>query len=111
MQAAAGELRACETFDELYRLVTEKIGGIQSMGVLTNYDVATRIGAHLDLAPDRVYLHAGTARGASAVLRINGREAISRFELPAAFRRLRSYEAEDCLCIFWRDLHQLVERP
>jgi hypothetical protein len=55
---------------------------------------------------ERVYLHAGAARGAKA-LGIEGRDSITPSELPAAFRRLRAYEMEDCLCIFKDDLERL----
>lgn len=104
LQECAAGIQGCETFNELHELVQREIGGI---GMLTVYDVATRIGAHLDLAPERVYLHAGTAAGAKA-LGLVGRETLSRADLPKAFRRLRAYEIEDCLCLYKT---QLLEVP
>jgi hypothetical protein len=49
LQKATAELQACQTFDKLCELVRRKIGGIWGVGVLTVYDVATRIGARMDL--------------------------------------------------------------
>ena len=51
----------------MLRLVERELMGIRGIGVLTVYDVATRIAAHLDLEPARVYVHAGTAEGARAL--------------------------------------------
>jgi hypothetical protein len=105
----AAEIQGCETFKELHELVQREIGGIPGIGVLTVYDVATRIGAHLDLAPRRVYLHAGTAAGAKA-LGLEGRETLNRVELPKAFRRLRTYEIEDCLCLYKTQLLEVAKQ-
>src|ERR1700736_773729 len=67
LQEAAAEIRGCRKFAYLHELVWREIGSIAGIGRLTVYDVATRIGAHLDLDPERVYLHAGTAAGAKAL--------------------------------------------
>jgi len=71
------------------------------------YDLTTWIGAYLGLSPDRIYLHASAAEGARAILRTTGRQTIARSELPAAFRRLRCSECEDCLCIYKSDLARI----
>jgi hypothetical protein len=107
LQEAAAEIRGCQTFADLHDLVRREIGGIAGIGRLTVYDVATRIGAHLDLAPERVYLHAGTAAAAKA-LGIKAGETVSRAALPDAFRRLRAYEIEDCLCLYKRQLARIA---
>jgi hypothetical protein len=109
LQDCADELRGCETFHDLYKLVRQEIGGIHGIGILTVYDVATRIGAHLDLAPEFVYLHAGTADGAAA-LGFAGRDTLDRMDLPRAFRRLRAYEVEDCLCSYKDQLKELAQK-
>lgn len=108
--AASGDLSQCETFDELYEFVDDAIGAVQGIGILTTYDVTIRIGARLGLEPDYVYLHAGTAAGARAILPLSGRRRISRAELPRPFRRLRCYEVEDCLCIYEEDLARITIR-
>lgn len=109
LQECADEFRGCKTFHDLYRLVRREISGIHGIGILTVYDVATRIGAHLDLAPELVYLHAGTADGAAA-LGFNRRGTISRIALPKAFRRLQAYEIEDCLCSYKDQLKELAQK-
>jgi hypothetical protein len=110
LQECADQLRGCETFDDLYKLVKREIWGIHGIGILTVYDVATRIGAHFDVAPIQVYLHAGTADGAVA-LGFHRRGTLDRMDLPRAFRRLRSYEAEDCLCMYKEQLIELSQKP
>jgi hypothetical protein len=110
LQECANELRACETFDELHSLIHSKIHPINGIGPLVVYDVATWIGACRGLHPDRVYLHSGTAKGARAMVPILGRKTISRSELPAAFRRLRCCEIEDCLCTYADDLARIETR-
>ena len=56
--------------------------------------------AHLGLAPERVYLHAGTREGARALGLGRGRDALDLDELPGEFGSLTPAEAEDCLCIY-----------
>jgi hypothetical protein len=109
LQGCAEEMRGCDTFDDLHAVIHREIFPIRDIGDLVVYDVATWIGAHLGLNPERVYLHAGAAEGAKA-LGIRGRETVGRSELPAAFRRLRCCEAEDCLCIFKDDLARIARR-
>jgi hypothetical protein len=104
---SAAELRGCQTFAELHELVRGRIGGIMGIGALTVYDVAHHLGAHLGLEPEAVYLHAGTARGARALGLDHTAESLQMAELPAAFRRLRPDEAEDCLCLYQEELEAI----
>ena len=61
------QLRACKSFLELMQ-ISEKVGeGFWAHPGLTVYDTALRIGAHLDIMPDRIYLHAGVKEGAKAL--------------------------------------------
>jgi hypothetical protein len=60
-------LQSAKTFEELHRVILNKIGDIQGIGELTVYDIAVRIGAELNLAPAVVFLHAGTRIGAKAL--------------------------------------------
>ena len=96
------------TFDELHEVVRRTIGPLRGIGELAVYDVAYRIGAHLGLAPDRVYLHAGTREGARA-LGLGG-TVLLKNELPKAFHRLSPGEIEDCLGIYTDDLWRLAGR-
>lgn len=99
-------IQACEQFHDLFELVETQILPIPDIGSLVVYDVATWVGSYLDLEPDRVYLHAGAAKGAAA-LGLKNRKTILPTELPSAFCRLRCCEIEDCLCIYKDDLSRL----
>lgn len=104
LQACAQEIAGCGSFPDLYAIIRRELLGIYGIGHLTAYDVATRIGAHLPLEPDRVYLHAGTADGARELGLNHRRESLAVEELPLPFQRLRPREIEDCLCIYKRAL-------
>jgi hypothetical protein len=99
---------AVATFDELHEVVRTTIGPLRGIGELAVYDVAYRIGAHLGLEPDKVYLHAGTREGARA-LDLGG-ATLWKDELPKAFHRLSVGEIEDCLCSYKGDLWRLAGR-
>lgn len=100
LQTASANLTQCLSFEELHTYIRQEIGGIRGIGKLTLYDVTTRIGAYLNLEPERVYLHAGTAQGAKA-LGLNHRvESLHPAALPQAFNQLIPREIEDCLCIY-----------
>lgn len=93
-----------KSFDDLFSLVETKVGGITGIGELYIYDTSLRIGAKLGLLPTKVYLHAGTRKGAQA-LGFKGRvRTVEVSELPSELRQLEPYEIEDVLCIFAGDL-------
>jgi hypothetical protein len=104
--AVAHRLRTAASFTELHDLVHAAIQDIEGIGPLTVYDIATRIGGHLRLEPEVVYLHAGTAEGAKA-LGLNDRNTLSPALLPPAFQALRPREIEDCLCIYADELRRI----
>jgi hypothetical protein len=106
LRAAARFLRNCRSFAELHHVIRAEIGVIHGVGPLTIYDIATRIGGHVGLEPDMVYLHAGTSEGAKA-LGLDGAETLAPTGLPPAFRALRPREMEDCLCIYASKLSRL----
>ena len=87
----------------------ERSAASSVIGRLTVYDVTTRIAAHLGLTPECVYMHAGTAVGAKA-LGLEATKTIGPMELPEAFRRLRPYEIEDCLCLYKRQLLEIARQ-
>src|SRR5262249_18052851 len=93
LQARAKELRGAKSFSELHDLIERQIKPIHGIGDLAIYDIAHRIGAHLGLAPDAVYLHAGTREGARA-LNLSGK-TIQVGEMPRQFRKLTAAEIED----------------
>lgn len=100
LRAIPGEIQKCSSFEALHDLIEREIGGIDDIGLLTVYDVATRIGAHLELEPEKVYLHSGTKEGARALGLGRRRKTLEPAELPAEFGRLSAREIEDCLCLY-----------
>lgn len=92
-------------FETLHALVADALRPINGIGDLTIYDVATRIGAFLKLAPEAVYLHAGAAEGAKALgIRSAGGKPVPLNRFPEALRRLGAYHLENLLCTFKREL-------
>jgi hypothetical protein len=98
--AAVEDLRRCESFDEVYRLVQGALADVYGIGDLYIYDTALRIGAWLGLLPEKVYLHAGVKEGAAALGLDTTRDALAGEDLPEGLRHLPAHEAEDILCIF-----------
>jgi hypothetical protein len=92
------ELSGANDFHALFTM----IDGLPCPGVgpLTRYDTAHRIGERLALNPEKVYLHAGTRRGAEALLDRKIKETtLTKADLPAAFGALEYWEIEDILCL------------
>jgi hypothetical protein len=95
------EIKKAKTFDKLLSII-ESVKSDRIAGLIY-YDTATRIGAYLDLFPEKIYLHTGTRTGASYLFdKIKGRKFISVNELPKEFLNhdLTASEFEDILCIF-----------
>jgi hypothetical protein len=109
LAANTGPLRKATSFGQLFRIVDSVGSKIDGVGPLTVYDTAHRIGAFLKLAPGKVYLHAGTRKGARVLGLASFRPALKPQELPEPFRRLKPYEIEDCLCIY-KDLFARITR-
>jgi hypothetical protein len=93
-------LQAAKTFEELHRVILDKIADIHGMGELTVYDTAVRIGAKLSLEPAVVFLHAGTRIGAKALGLDASKKFIARKIFPPEFGPLSPAEIEDVLCIY-----------
>lgn len=98
--AAQRHFASLKTFDALHSMVTNAVGAIPYIGELYCYDTAVRVGAFLDLKPDRVYLHAGVRDGARALRIPHTGAFVAMSALPPALRHLRADEAEDFLCIY-----------
>jgi len=101
------DLEDSKTFLQFHTRVKETIGHIKGIGELTIYDMALRIGTYLSLEPEHIYLHAGVRAGAKA-LGLNYRlYTLEKGRLPRGFHALKSYEIEDCLCIYKDDLRRV----
>jgi hypothetical protein len=98
LQATRQAIARCRSFDELHTIVercrTERVGP------LAVYDAAVRIAAYLSLAPDKIYLHTGTRKGAKALGLDTSQGHLNPDQLPRPLRRLSPDEIEDFLCIF-----------
>lgn len=95
------EIAAARDFDELHSLVRAACASVQGTGPLYCYDVAHRIGLHLGIHPEVIYLHTGTREGAKALgINVTGREHIAVTELPKPLQVLSAGDAEDVLCIY-----------
>lgn len=107
----AGKLILCETFEEFYDILWDiHPAGI---GPLTTYDVATRIGAYLGLAPVRLYLHTGARMGWDALWggfqRYPNVVSVAPEMWPPGLRKLSADLAEDFLCTY-RDSLTRIKR-
>lgn len=97
---AADALISCSDFDAIYciieRLVGEKAGVTPGLVYMT----AWRIGLHLDVAPQRIYLQAGARKGASALVSLEpSQRTLDRNRLPAIFQHpeLTIEDVQACL--------------
>lgn len=97
--SSIAQLRACETFEQLYETV-RRTARIRGAGELYCYDTAVRIGAKLGVFPELVYLHAGTRDGAVKLGFNRSQATIHPSELPRELRWLEPQEIEDLLCIY-----------
>lgn len=95
------EISKTKSFDELLSTIEKvKCFGIAK---LAKYDTATRIGAYLNIFPDKIYLHTGTKVGAKNLLgNIDEKKYLLLKDLPKEFLKhdLTASEFEDILCIF-----------
>ncbi len=90
----------CLTFEQVHELVKTELHKICGIGELYVYDTSFRIGAKLNLFPEKVYLHRDVRKGASALgLDIAG-HAIEMDTLPDKLKHLPPCEVEDILCIY-----------
>lgn len=104
-----GEKHQFADFEELYdtirRFLTEQSSEpVHGIGLLTFYDIATRIGYHQTpkIRPEKfVYLHSGTMTGAVKLLRrgLKWREPISIFADTPFANTLTAWQLEDYLCM------------
>jgi len=99
-------------FDSLHETIMELLKGIKWLGELYYYDTAFRIGLSngKPIYPNKVYLHAGTMKGAIALgINVRGKQTLSVSELKKlfpAFEKLEPHQIEDFLCIKKDILHK-----
>ena len=98
LAARAHDLQQSVDFEQLHERIGTHIGKFERIGVLTIYDISLRIGWFLDLRPTVVYLHAGTRKGAEALIAGVAGARLDLSKLPKAFQKLTPAQAEDVLC-------------
>ena len=102
------KIKKCTSFEELIKIVENcKESGF---GELAIYDTALRIGSNINIYPEKVYLHAGTEKGAKELgLKFSNR-VIEVNELPEELKKLKPYEIEDFLCIYKDEFKNIIKR-
>ncbi len=100
-------IRNCRSFDQLHQLVDKSVCEIRGLGELYVYDTSIRVGAHLNLWPEQVYLHAGARKGAKALGFSGGVSRVKPRDMPVAIQELKPHEIEDFLCIYKLELAKL----
>lgn len=101
-------LSALPTFEDI--LAELKRNAIKGIGPLTLYDTATMLAFPDGKFPARVYLHAGTAKGARAI-GVIGKEADKQVfvNICPDFQKLSTAQIEDFLCVYAPYLLQDME--
>lgn len=99
----AKAIETCNSFDDLYKKLEE--GYIKGIGLLTMYDIAIRIAAFMEkncskttIFPDKVYLHAGSEKGAEKLLGRKVKRQEPKSVFPPALQSLTCDEIETFLC-------------
>lgn len=102
------KIKKCRSFEELIKIVEKcKESGF---GELAIYDTALRIGSNINIYPEKVYLHAGTEKGAKELGLKFSNKVIEVSELPEELKRLKPYEVEDFLCIYKDEFKNIIKR-
>jgi hypothetical protein len=106
--AAQANIASVRSFSELLALFERLLLPIPGIGEMYCYDSAARIGSHLSICPDRVYLHRGTRVGARALNLPHTRPWLLFSELPEQLRNRSAREVENIFCIYAEDFRYLV---
>jgi hypothetical protein len=110
LRRSAQRIENCRSFAELHAHIEDFLRPIYGIGDLYIYDTAVRLGLKLGLAPERVYLHAGTREGAKNLGLDVRRGPLTIDVFPEKLRKLTAGELEDVLCIYKDDLKGALAR-
>ncbi|MHB1704197.1 MAG: hypothetical protein ACYCS0_08335 [bacterium] len=108
-------ISATKNFDNLHEIIIKSLEGLKYIGPLYYYDTAFLIGAHLDKLPEKIYLHAGTKKGAKNMeINIRNKKYIEMEDILChkIFKKycLKPYEIEDFLCIYKEELSTIFKK-
>ena len=105
MKKRISELKACKSFEEIFRITEDVKNSVAGLGDLWSYDTALRIGFNMGILPSQVYVQRGVIDGVKKAL--GGTRPIGRSVplslFPAPFLMLQPYEVENFLCIWGKD--------
>lgn len=98
--SSISNIKRAQNFDSLFKIVEQSAP--KGIGELMIYDATVRIGAFLNLSPDKIYIHAGTKTGLHKLIGKFKGKTINKSQLPEPFKssNLGCYELEDVLCIY-----------
>lgn len=113
-----------DAFDALHDRLAKIGAKVPGVGPVYLYDVATRVGAYLNVAPTSLYLHAGVWQGwlalctatmaspPSAALRRHWKTKgrIKQKRLPEEFKDMTADEVEDFLCTYRTVFHKCLAK-
>lgn len=94
------EIEDCGSFDDLFDLIEKATSKVSRFGELAIYDTSLRIAAKKNCWPEKVYLHAGTRKGAKFYGLHTANGVVEKSDLPPALQKLKMHEVEDFLCIY-----------
>jgi len=101
-------LASSSSFDELHSILHSVLHQIYGVGELYIYDTALRLGAFLELFPEKIYLHAGTRVGAFALGLNVSAGVLEISDFPEPIRSLQPHEIESFLCVYKDDIKKLM---
>jgi hypothetical protein len=98
------DLRNANNFEGIMTITDEVMKQVPRLGPLWSYDTALRIGFHLRIYPENVYLQAGVIKGYKKIDNKNPKgRFIKKEDFPKELQNLEAYEIENFLCIWGSD--------
>lgn len=89
-----------EDFESLYKYLKMKLLPIHGVGKLYVYDAALRLGAYFSQEPTKIYLHAGTLKGARNLNLDTSKDSLNIQDLPLHLQTINPKFVEAILCIY-----------
>lgn len=87
-------------FESLYECLKKNLLPIHGVGKLYVYDAALRLGTYFSLEPTKIYLHAGTLKGARNLNLDTSKESLNIQDLPLHLQKINPKFVEAILCIY-----------
>ena len=87
-------------FESLYEKLKSSLLPIHGVGKLYVYDAALRLGTYLNLEPTKIYLHAGTLKGARNLNLDISKGCLNIQDLPLSLQKINPKFVEAILCIY-----------